>query len=316
MVEDTAVYHCTVRMVDGLAKLDPESKQELVSLMRLVTEFAGVQLFTYCVMDDHFHVLVSIPSTIHLDDIELIRRYRLLYPAPHKYLAIELDQMERTLLGKKPGAARVRKKILNRMGDISSFMKDLKQRFCLWYNKRVGRTGTLWAERFKSLLVENASPAVEVVGAYIDLNPVRAGFCQQPEEYPFSGYGAACAGDRHARAGIVGLFGCANWAEAKKAYRKVFSGSQPGEPALTAFSRREALRIIAEGGEVPLAWALRCRVRYFSDGAVMGTPAFVQQWYVDHRGNFPRRKDGPRKMVGSHWAGLAVFRDLKKDVFA
>jgi hypothetical protein len=34
--------------------------------------------------------------------------------------------------------------------------------------------GTLWAERFRSLLVEDQPGPVQAVAAYVDLNPVRA----------------------------------------------------------------------------------------------------------------------------------------------
>ncbi len=54
-------------------------------------------------------------------------------------------------------------------------MKELKQRFSRWYNRQTGRFGTLWAERFKSVLVEDHPANVETLAAYIDLNPVRAG---------------------------------------------------------------------------------------------------------------------------------------------
>ena len=63
------------------------------------------------------------------------------------------------------------------MGDISIFMKELKQRFTLWFNKSHGRFGTIWAERFKSILVQERGRgfAALTVATYIDLNPLRAG---------------------------------------------------------------------------------------------------------------------------------------------
>ncbi len=42
----------------------------------------------------------------------------------------------------------IRESVVSRMGDVSAFMKELKQRFSRWYNKTMGRFGTLWAERF------------------------------------------------------------------------------------------------------------------------------------------------------------------------
>ncbi|MGE3312392.1 MAG: transposase, partial [Limisphaerales bacterium] len=62
-----------------------------------------------------------------------------------------------------------------RMYDVSAFMKLVKQRFTQWYNRRVGRKGTLWEDRFRSVLVEGAGDALVTMAAYIDLNPVRAG---------------------------------------------------------------------------------------------------------------------------------------------
>ncbi len=53
-------------------------------------------------------------------------------------------------------------------------MQDVKQAFSVWYNKRVGRRGTLWEERFRSVLVEGAGEALATMAAYIDLNPVRS----------------------------------------------------------------------------------------------------------------------------------------------
>ena len=70
------------------------------------------------------------------------------------------------------------------MGDVSAFMKELKQRFSIWFNRSHKRFGTLWAERFKSVLIENAASALRTVAAYIDLNPVRAGLVEDPKELP------------------------------------------------------------------------------------------------------------------------------------
>ena len=70
------------------------------------------------------------------------------------------------------------------MGDVSAFMKTVKQRFSVWYNQSHARYGTLWADRFKSVLVEGDTRALATVAAYIDLNPVRAGMVEDPGKYP------------------------------------------------------------------------------------------------------------------------------------
>ena len=46
------------------------------------------------------------------------------------------------------------------MHSVSFFMKEVKQRFSQWYNLRNDRRGTLWEERYKSVLVENSCDAL------------------------------------------------------------------------------------------------------------------------------------------------------------
>ena len=93
----------------------------------------------------------------------------------------------------------------HRRGDLSVFLKELKQRVSIFINRRLGRAGTLWEGRFKSVLVEGGEAALETVAAYIDLNPVRAGLVDRPEEYRWSGYGEAMGAGRGARKAREGL---------------------------------------------------------------------------------------------------------------
>ena len=51
-------------------------------------------------------------------------------------------------------------------------MQDVKQAFSVWSNKRVGRLGTLWEERFRSVSVEGVGEALAPMAACIDLNPI------------------------------------------------------------------------------------------------------------------------------------------------
>jgi hypothetical protein len=79
-------------------------------------------------------------------------------------------------------AQQLRDHYLSRLFDVSIYMKELKGRFAQWYNRRHRRYGVLWAERFKSVLVEEGQ-ALSAVAAYIDLNPLRAGLCEDPRDY-------------------------------------------------------------------------------------------------------------------------------------
>ncbi|MEX1114411.1 MAG: hypothetical protein WEB53_04130, partial [Akkermansiaceae bacterium] len=65
----------------------------------------------------------------------------------------------------------------------------------------------------------------------------------------------------------------------------------------------EALEAKDNGTVLPdlgMAGMLRCRVRYFTDGAVIGSKAFVNEAFAGARERFTaKRKDGARKMRAS-----------------
>jgi putative transposase len=68
--------------------------------------------------------------------------------------------------------------------DLLMFLKILKQKTAYQFQKKFQRG--LWQKRFYDhVLRENDS--VERVAAYIWMNPVRAGFCKDGREYPYSG---------------------------------------------------------------------------------------------------------------------------------
>ena len=126
-------------------------------------------------MSNHFHVLVEVPELGELSDTELMRRYKVLYPKPTKYQQESIRKLEAELAAGGEEGDALRQGLLARMGDLSEFMKTVKQRFSIWFNKSHRRFGTLWADRFKSVLVEGAGNPLQTMGSYIDLNPVRAG---------------------------------------------------------------------------------------------------------------------------------------------
>ena len=62
----------------------------------------------------------------------------------------------------------------------------------------------------------------------------------------------------------------------------------------------------------PCREALRCRVRYFSDGLVLGSQAFVDSIFVRYRSQFGQnRKSGARPLRFGDWQGLCSLRDLR-----
>jgi len=307
-VEPGACYHCVTRTVNGEALFGAAEKETLRKALWRAAAFSGLEVITYCLMSNHFHVLVRVPpGAASPDDAELARRYRALYPS-------RAAEMERTLAAGGDAAEALRARLSARMGDVSEFMKTLKQRFSIWFNKVRGRFGTLWAERFKSVLVEGEGHALRTVAAYIDLNPVRAGMAEDPKDYRFCGYAEAAAGSRRARAGLARV--CGGPAPLADYRAALFGqGASPREGA-GAIPPERARDVLRRGGRLSASAALRCRARYFTDGAALGSAAFVREAAARAKDAEQRKREAvPRPMEGADWGGLAVLRGLRGEVF-
>ena len=317
--EQTAVYHCISRTVLGEKIIDSRGKEVLRKQMWRQAGFCGVEVLTYCLLSNHLHILVRVPYDEEIRDVELMRRYRILYGRgrlPMSAMAPEVLAEMLALGGREAEALRERLK--SRMGEVSVFMKELKQRFSIWFNRTYGSHGTLWSERFKSLLVENSPEALKMVAAYIDLNPVRAGLCGDPKSYRWSGYAEALSGEEQAQRGLEWIMGEDDWAEALRGYRTVVFGTgYHGKDREGArIDPQKVKEVLQSGGKVSIQELLRCRVRYFTDGAILGTREYIQSWYEENREWLgKRRKEGPKRMRGSEWGELAVLRDLRSEVF-
>ncbi|GAB5562387.1 MAG: hypothetical protein SynsKO_40340 [Synoicihabitans sp.] len=316
-----AVYHVMSRTVNGERLLDDVAKEVLRKQLWQIADYCGLEIITYAIMSNHFHVLVRVPQKPAITDIELIRRYRVLYPKPTKYQSAQLDVIQSQLKSNHPEAQPWRDRQLAMMGDLSPFMKLVKQRFSVWYNRSHQRFGTLWAERFKSVLVEAKSGVMRTMAAYIDLNPVRAGIVNDPKDYRFCGYAEAVAGHKLARVGIVQLIegGRAHrWNWTQSAYRETLFGKGSAPTERGAHIDAAAMQqVIKSKGQLPLHQVLRCRVRYFSDGAVLGGHAFVQK----HLGTYQkltgaRSRTAPRPVPQvTDWGDLSTLRGLRRNPF-
>ena len=310
-------YHVMSRVIERRMAFGDLEKEKLRQIMRLTADFCGVQVLTYALMSNHFHLLVKVPERGEISDEELVRRLALLYPKPM------VSEIERQLCEARAGGDEglveaIRSKYLYRMGEVSEFMKTLKQRFSMWFNKRTKRRGTLWEERFKSVLVEPTARALGTVSAYIDLNAVRAGLVADPKDYRYCGYGEAVGGVRRAREGlraVMGEEGQRGWSEVGQAYRMMLYRDGERTEKRSGFSSEEVERVVSAGGKLPLSVALRCRVRYFSDGVVLGSKGFVEEVFERHRGEFGlKRQTGARAMRWGEWGGLCTMRDLRLQV--
>jgi hypothetical protein len=147
------------------------------------------------------------------------------------------------------------------------------------------------------------------MAAYIDLNPVRAGLVKDPKDYRWCGYAEALGGSRRAQRGLCKAVGkpVDGWqsAGAAEAYRCILfdegrelKDAQNESVVEHGVSVESARAVLAERGKLSTSELVRLRVRYFSDGAVLGSKAFVENIFEAQREQFsPKRKRGARRIV-------------------
>ena len=325
------IYHCVSRVVDRRFVFAEKECEAFRMFMRMYENFSGCRVLSYCVMSNHFHMLLEVPPMMEggLSDELLLQRLSALYSEAFVG-GVEAEIAEARKLdqdGEDARVAAIHARFTYRMHDLSEFMKGLLIRFTRWFNREHSRKGTLWEERFKSVIVESGV-AARTMAAYIDLNPVRAGMVKDPADYRWSSYGEAVGGGKKgngkkAREGLVRAYLCdqgvgfeaEKWQEVARLYRRLMGmalGRKPGEAEVTGVGNREGQSTMntAESlasddngtvlKDLGMAKMLRCRVRYFTDGAVIGSKEFVNAAFASARDRFgPKREDGARVMKGS-----------------
>jgi REP element-mobilizing transposase RayT len=371
-----AIYHCISRVVGRDFLLEVDEREHFRMLMRMCEKFTGCRVLSYCLMSNHFHVLLEVPPMPEggISDQELVQRLGVFYseaqvadvvremeeagsvrkrgefelPPVNPQTGKPLSPAEELELVRHQAERRreeIRSRYTRRMHDLSEFMKSLLERFTKWFNRKHSRSGHLWEDRFKSVIVESGV-AARTMAAYIDLNPVRAGMVKDPADYRWSSYGEAVGGGKKgngkkAREGLVRAYFCdqgvgfdaGKWQEVSRLYRRLMGlalGKKPGRSevsqsakGLGQTTKNTAELLESEDNETVLedlgmAKMLRCRIRYFTEGAVIGSKEFVNEAFASARDRFgPKRMNGARKMKGDAAAAnraLWSLRDLRKGI--
>jgi len=332
-------YHVMSRVVDRRMVFNARDKEVFRKILRNQEAFTGVRVVTYCLMSNHFHLLLEVPdreTLAPLDEEGLLA----ILPLLHEAVAVETvrQELERArVAGDERWHEEILERYERRRGDLSLFLKELKLRVTFYMNKRLERTGTLWEGRYKSVLVEDCERALQTISAYIDLNPVRAGIVSNPEDYRWCGYAEAFSGRRGAKLAREGLGVMlsealqdpdfkSDWRRTSARYRLfLYEEGQAMAPdperdqcGRIGFAEAEVEAVRKQAGVMSVPRVLRHRVRYFCDGAVLGTAEFVNGVFEREQEKQKRfgekRTTGARRMRGADWGELRVLRDLQKDV--
>jgi putative transposase len=349
------IYHCVSRAVNREFVFGDLEREQQRMFMRMYENFSGNRILSYCFMSNHFHILLEVTPMPEggLSDAELLKRLDALHNEAQLFeVAAELVEARKQIQAgeaEESLAQAIHARYTYRMHDLSQFMKSFTQRYTQWHNRTHRRTGRLWEDRFKSVIVEDGV-ACKTMAAYIDLNPVRAGMVKDPAEYRWSSYGEAIGGGakgngKKARTGLVramrahkGVGADADlWAhDVSREYRRILlagavekqemrvgrSGKDEVKRTRKGMgaeqAQREKERMEKKLEEIPYGRMLRCRVRYFTDGAVIGSRAFVNEAFASARERFSKaRKDGARVMRGNGSGARGLLwsaRDLRKEI--
>ena len=168
--DETAVYHVMSRTaLDGFPLKDIE-KDFMLDLIRRYSSLYLVEILGLCLMDNHFHILVRMFPEYKYTDEDIKKRYEGFYGEDRAFAAGQIPSLR------------------EKLSSLSEFVREIKVGFTRYYNKRHNRRGYFWGDRFKSVIVEKGETLINCL-AYIDLNPLRAGLVDRPEDYRWNSLG-------------------------------------------------------------------------------------------------------------------------------
>ena len=342
------VFHIVSRASGREYRLGDEEKEFFTRVVHAYAALLGVQVLTHCTMSNHFHLLVRVPQRPGGEENEGGPSVETLLVRLEA--AVGVDQMKqiRQNLGlwEQLGAQDLIEGWRRRQGaamySLSEFMKRVKQRFTRWYNRRTGRVGIFWEDRYRSTIVQDEEKALRMMATYIDLNPVRAGITEDPGNYRWSGYAEAMAGKAGALEGIAEITGATaervqgcglgdpvpvespaqrrrRHLRALVHYRQMLGLAgrpyvgEDGKVVRRGVSEKVLARLESEGGV--RREQLMKRVRHLTEGVIVGSREFINEWFSRNRGWFGGRSRTGRetgaRSISKDWKGLYNLRQLR-----
>jgi len=252
--------------LSGLPFSDTD-KEFLLELLKKWSRIFFVDVLGFAIMGNHFHLVVRMYPANDIEESEVVERYRLLKGedrAEDKLSEAEIEAWKTKLCS------------------LSWYVKEIKQGFSRYFNRKYNRRGFLWGERFKSVIVEEGEALVNLL-AYVDLNAVRAGIVKRPEDYRWCGLGYFVQSGN--KEGFLNTdFGMDEWGvegkdEVLRRYREYVyevggiekDGSRAHIPEDIVEKERR------RGYKLTRYEVFRLKCRYFTDGCILGSKRFVEE---------------------------------------
>jgi len=192
--ETTPYYHCICRCVrraficgeDHLTGKNYEHRKHWVpERLRELQAVFLVEICAYAVMSNHYHLVVRLnrEKATGLSDEAVAERWGKLFQVP-MLVSRYIKGLSDTAAERKAAQTFI-EQWRERLADLSWYMRCLNEHLARRANEEDGCTGRVWEGRFKSQALLNEA-AVLTCMSYVDLNPVRGGSADAPEESDFT----------------------------------------------------------------------------------------------------------------------------------
>ena len=169
-------YHIYNRGINGTNLFNESENYQY--FLRLYEKFIEpvTETYVWCLLKNHFHLLLRIKGLDEINEELLYQTTNLSGFENPKGLQTEIPENSET-------KSRSTNFIVT--NQFSRFFNTYAKAF----NKRYGRTGSLFEKPFERKCVKNIFYFKELV-FYIHYNPVNHGFCDRLQDYPWSSYGS------------------------------------------------------------------------------------------------------------------------------
>jgi len=193
-LDDTPYYHCISRCVRRayLCGDDPVTGENfdhrkvwLVERMKQLASIFAVDICAYAVMSNHYHLVlcVNVQEADDWTQDEVIRRWTRLFS--RNAAALETATRNRSSKAARDYRRKLIEQWRERLKDISWFMRCVNENVARRANREDDCSGRFWEGRFKSQALLDEKALVTCM-AYVDLNPIRAGISELPEDSDFT----------------------------------------------------------------------------------------------------------------------------------
>ncbi len=295
--DETAVYHVMSRTaLDGFP-LGNIEKDFLLDLVRRYSTLYFVEILGFCLMGNHFHLLLRMFPEHKFADEDIKKRYIEFYGDDDDFADGRLPYWR------------------EKLSNLSEFVREIKVGFARYFNKRHSRRGYFWGDRFKSVIVDKGETLINCL-AYIDLNPLRAGIVKRPEDYRWNslGYHLQTMNRDNFLSTDFGLkeFNVKSIKERIRRYRRyVYEAgavNRPEKGKVKVIDAKVFNKERIRGFELSRSDRFRYRTRYFTDSGVIGSKEFVSKTYVRFKHLFHSKNEKKPKPV----KGLSGMYSLKR----